>query len=659
LLNSLKVLSQLGLAPVALNALYRLGVKTGWFKASERGRTKMAYLSSFLFALDLPSREALLSTIGDAGSASLLAEADEMVVGKVRLFGAEPVELQLSLDRPLAHWTAYETKPALLSQLQSPVSDIKFIWEPARFGFALALGRAYHLTGDEKYAAAFWQYFEAFSGANPPYLGPNWMSGQEVALRLMAFVWAAQVFAASQESSPERMSALAAAVAAHAGRIPPTLVYARSQNNNHLLTEAAGLFTASLSLPDHPHAPVWRHLGVEWLNWCFEHQIDATGEYIQHSTNYHRLMLQTALWVSAVTMKSRRHEQETLGDFVSAWLSPRAKANLSRATSWLLALTDPETGRVPNLGANDGANIFRLSSLPFEDFRPALQAAALVFRGRPAFPPGPWDEPSIWLANEHLTTLLSSSPDYHLPLTTTQPPSLQSPTSKVYLRIAHYTSRPSHADQLHVDLWWRGQNVALDPGTYRYNADPPWDNALTTALVHNTVTVDGLDQMTRAGKFLYLDWAQARVLEQDAGHISAEHNGYRRLGVVHRRTVTALEAGWRVVDQMHANGHRVRTFRLHWLLRDGEWKMEERAGKITLVLHAAGRPIVLTVSAPGAAATLVRAGEFLHGTGPADPVRGWMSPTYGLKVPALSLALAVESTSSITIGSEFTFPADD
>ncbi len=136
------------------------------------------------------------------------------------------------------------------------------MWEPARFGWAFTLGRAYHLSGDEKYAAAFWQFFETFTDANPPCLGPHWMSGQEVALRLMAFVWAAQVFAASPSSTPERKSRLAASVAAHAARIPPTLVYARSQQNNHLLSEAAGLLTAGLALPDHPGAASWRRPGL-------------------------------------------------------------------------------------------------------------------------------------------------------------------------------------------------------------------------------------------------------------------------------------------------------------------------------------------------------------------------------------------------------------
>ena len=58
-------------------------------------------------------------------------------------------------------------------------------------------------------------------------------------------------------------------------------------------------------------------------------------------------------------------------------------------------------------------------------------------------------------------------------------------------------------DQLHFDLWWHGINVAQDAGTYLYNGEPPWDNPLVSTRVHNTITIDGRDQMTRGGTIPY------------------------------------------------------------------------------------------------------------------------------------------------------------
>ena len=76
-----------------------------------------------------------------------------------------------------------------------PDGDVKWVWEAGRFGWAFTLGRAYRLCADERYPQAFWDYTEAFWQANPPYRGPHWLSAQEAALRLMALVFAGQVFA--------------------------------------------------------------------------------------------------------------------------------------------------------------------------------------------------------------------------------------------------------------------------------------------------------------------------------------------------------------------------------------------------------------------------------------------------------------------------------
>jgi hypothetical protein len=181
--------------------------------------------------------------------------------------------------------------------------------------------------------------------------------------------------------------------------------------------------------------------------------------------------------------------------------------------------------------------------------------------------------------------------------------------------------------------------------------------------VHNTVTVDGLDQMTRAGKFLYLDWAQAKVVEHGAARLAAEHDGYRRLGINHRRTVTAFENAWLVEDELAASQHRPAACRLHWLLPDWEYELRDPGPAIRL--RSPFGWVTLQVQAQGMAGasstvsqrfSLIRAGHLVHGDGPASPIHGWFSPTYGVKLPALSLALEVQSTAGARFSSEFRFP---
>src|SRR5262249_39599855 len=85
---------------------------------------------------------------------------------------------------------------------------------------------------------------------------------------------------------------------------------------------------------------------------------------------------------------------------------------------------------------------------------------------------------------------------------------------RAYLRCVDYRDRPGQADQLHLDLWWDGVNLARDAGTFLYNGPPPWDNRLAGTPVHNTLVLDGQDQMRRAGRFLWVDWARGRLRYQ-------------------------------------------------------------------------------------------------------------------------------------------------
>jgi hypothetical protein len=674
---ALKAWNELGPRQLGLYALYRLGLWTGHYQRATKEASPWVNLPPPAFdtrpILKLPEQGELAALLGEPGQAWLLAEAEEIVAGQARLFGGRPAPLRLSVPGQLAHWTAYELGKKSVAGGETGVEDVKLVWEPGRFGWAYALGRAYHLSGDQRFAAVFWNYAEAFLDANPPYLGPHWISSQEAALRVIAFAFTLEVFAASPHTTHERRARLAQAIAAHAGRIPPTLVYARAQNNNHLLLEAAGLYTAGVTLPNHPASHRWRSTGWTWFHRGLQSQIAADGAYIQHSTNYHRLMLQSALWMHAL---SKEAAQEPFP-------APGLK-RLRAATRWLLALLDEESGGVPNLGPNDGAYILPLTVCPFGDFRPVLQAASAVFLGECPFAAGLWDEMGLWLGVPRQAPLDRghipvAQPEKPLPLTVLRLPSHH---SWAYLRAARFTARPGHADQMHLDLWWRGLNVAQDAGTYLYNAAPPWDNSLACTEVHNTITLNGEDQMRRAGRFLYLDWAQAQGVEYTVAEdgtwerLSARHTGYRRLGVIHQRTVTAmaLEGHWIVEDALLPDGplHPGTQFTvcLHWLAPDWPWKIidaeSSRAqdeGRTAVRLRSPGGWVTVALSVEGGDVAsrnllITRAGKLVYGSGVIKPTWGWSSPTYGEKIPALSMRLLVEGKLPLVLKSAWSF-ADD
>ncbi len=629
LTKSIKTLHDLGFSKVWRYGVYQFGLRTGHYqrvtppgRAEVTGKPGLAPIASY-------------PPVSEAQSDLAQSTADEIVHGKFRPFSGELASLDLEAGASALHWTHLERTP--------PDQDIKWVWEPGRFGWALTLARAYAFSGNPAYVRDFWDKTWHFLAAHPPNLGRQWQSGQEAALRLMALVFCDRVFATAPETTSEYRQQLWEAIAAHARRIPPTLTYARAQNNNHLLSEAAGLYAAGLYLPEHPESKRWRDLGWKWLNWGFQNQISEFGTYIQYSANYHRLMLQLALFTD--------HLRRTAGE--PDW-PEETQFRLTQATRWLWALTDPETGQAPNLGANDGAYIFPLTNLPYHDFRPVVAAAGKAFLDLDIYNQPVLNEMADWFGLNAPEDPVQTQPQAADMLRIDHGP------GRAFLRAAQFTDRPSHADQLHADLWWRGVNVARDPGTFAYNAASPWDNALTTARVHNTLTLDGQDQMTRAGRFLWLDWAQAEVLAyemNDQGQIiwlAAQHDGYTKQGALHQRLLESNDTGWTITDNLLPYviaDDTVHEIRLTWLLPDWDW--EQKSEK---EIRVAGELFGFTLSLEGIdSLSIFRSGEQLTGALDPDPIWGWISPTYGVRKPALCLVAQASGTLPIEIQSKFIF----
>ncbi len=617
---ALTALRELGFTKLLNLAVYRFGLKSGHFqRLTPIPIPRPVAFSDIITHLFSPPPPTFFEE-HRISLRQILSEADAISKGQVKLFGGDPVAMNLSPQPPLLHWTAYEQGHATWGK-----EDIKEIWEPARFSWAFTLARAYAIQPDETYSQAFWRYFEQFRLANPPYQGPNWTSAQESALRILAFTFCGHIFYQSISSTTERQGALAQAIADHADRIPPTLIYARSQNNNHLLSEAVGLYTAAAVLPTHPHATSWRKLGWKWFNRGIQNQISEEGTYSQHSTNYHRLMLHLTLWMQLLIQQTNAQP-----------LPEATLSRLSAAVQWLWALVDPETGYVPNLGANDGAHILPLTSLSYQDYRPILQASGIVFLKQTILPPGKWDELAYWM-----NIPLNPASEMLVQPQSVDMPRLDSSNGRAFIHVANFTDRPSHADQLHVDLWFKGLNLAQDPGTFSYNDLPPWQNALASSLVHNTITLNDQDQMTFASRFLWLNWAQASITEQALSNdgrltaLTAVHNGYRRLGWQHQRTLSAPSEDTFIIDDLlvpcRKNPDIIKA-RLAWLMLDLPWELKLNR----LSLTTPDFSLSLTISGAESLA-LVRAGECLSGDLSPKPSWGWYSPTYGQRIPALHL----------------------
>lgn len=443
-----------------------------------------------------------------------------------------------------------------------PFDDIKLVWEPSRFTLAFHLAREYVRSGDERWAEAFWQMIDAWIAQNPVNESVAWACGQETAFRTMAMLTGAFCTLTSTSASDERLASLELLCWQAGRRISDNLNYALSQKNNHGLSEALGLWTVGILFPEFPESDTWTRCGEKFLVKELDRQVYDDGSFVQNSMSYHRVMLDDVCWYVALTKHNARS------------LDPQFLRKAQQATRWLSKFVDQRSGRVPNYGANDGANVLPFSCSDYLDFRPVLQCAAnLLDVGDAKIEKGPWDEKTLWL---HGSVPRKSGED--IESTCWHAPQggyfvLYGDDSKVFVRATTHRDRPSQCDMLHLDLWYRGYNILRDAGSYFYfHKNPEVKKYYYSSRAHNVVWGDGTEQMLKGPNFLWFNWpvSEATFDTENSLRCSAHFRGVDNY--THNRTVTRRGECYQIVDQV--NG--LERYNLNWRLApEFAWSQED------------------------------------------------------------------------------------
>ncbi|MDR2642015.1 MAG: heparinase II/III family protein [Planctomycetaceae bacterium] len=442
--------------------------------------------------------------------------------------------------------------PIEIAKSGPPRDDVKLAWETSRLSLSYYFARAYVHTGNEKWSTAFWEMFDAWVEQNPPMQTIAWACGQESTFRMMAILFAATVTLQSPAATDERLINVAKYVW-HTGQlIERNINYALSQKNNHGISEAIGLITAAYVLQDSlKDARKWKQKGEQYLLNEIKRQIYEDGSFVQHSINYHRVMLDDLLWYFAL--------KKSVNEFSS--VNNNILSRFRYATEWLSEFADVQSGYCPNYGANDGAQVLQLSCCDYRDYRPVIQAAWNLCHGKQLFESGNWDEKAFWLTggklkNDSNQTFSRSSlfaapvGGYYI---------MRGSKSWCMTRCHTYRDRPSKPDMLHFDLWCNGKNIVRNSGTYHYYTTDPVGRLFTSTAAHNTIEIDGQSQMLKIPPYLFLwfYWTKSRVIQfkeinDNESIFEGEHYAYCRLPdkIVHQRTIYRNGDYWNVVDKI-------------------------------------------------------------------------------------------------------------
>jgi uncharacterized heparinase superfamily protein len=520
------------------------------------------------------------------------------------------------------------------------------VWEANRHQHLVVLGRAYRATGDERYARAAMEQLESWLDACPFGRGMNWRSTLELGIRLINWVWALDLVRETGLPDEPLRSRLLESVHQHTWEIARRYS-GGSSANNHLVGEAAGVFVATAYFPGldpgaQLHGESRAILAREILR-----QSHDDGGTREQAIGYQIFVLQFYLVVDTVARainepppRAFERRLEKMVDFVRA---------LAQGGDQLPALGDADDGYVLDLGgrASEWRSWLGVGAARFERPDFALEADVPC-------------ETVRWLLGrpgaERLTDLRRRAGGRALAATAF-------PDSGYYLLQSGCRRESScsvvfdcgelgfgsiaahgHADALSFTLRAFGRDVLVDPGTYDYFSYPDWRRYFRSTRAHNTVEVDGVDQSTMEGPFLWGQRAEARCVSweprSDGGRVSGEHDGYLRLAdpVLHRRT---LELGGAppvltVTDRIEAKGEHEVAIAFH--VADAAEVV--RLGGHSLEIRLEGGVARLTLD------EVLRV-EVLSGS--VDPIGGWMSRGYHRRSPCTTVIGRVRSLGPLTL----------
>jgi uncharacterized heparinase superfamily protein len=562
-------------------------------------------------------------------SALITGEADNVRAGSFCLLGARwPKPVLIPPDPhfwrtdpedggPFPHWDAYTFDISFRHGINT--REMRRVWELNRLQFLVPLAADAALKNRDESELLTGMIMSWMEG-NPPFRGPSWIVGIELALRVISVAVALSIIGVDRLDSVTHRAALRFFFA-HMDWIRrfPSL---NSSANNHRIAELAGLIVGSMMAPGFPNAVALRENSWRALLQEIQRQIHPDGVGAEQSPGYSAFSVELFLLAAAVLGRERNLPLATV-DRLSAWCEH---------SLWLM----DADAKVPAIGDFDDSRAIATTQAPEPRYVASIVAAVSGCLGRVDLAP-PSKDPNI--RDVILASARSST-------THTQPLGVRSFPSGGYsvIRGGHKHSivftldhgpigylsiaAHGHADTLSIWLSVANHPVIVDAGTYLYHSNRELRDLLRHTAVHNTLSLDGIGSSRASGPFNWASKANARLISSESTpdvRLVAEHDGYvEQYGATHRRTVEFDGAlRFTIIDEL-LGAAADRGVTVSFLL-DPACQSTIEPDRSGVLIARNNRQLIRIASAGPLVARVVR-GDQTTGL-------GWFSPAFGVRTP--------------------------
>ncbi|MCX8484534.1 MAG: alginate lyase family protein [Bacteroidia bacterium] len=376
-------------------------------------------------------------------------------------------------------------------------ADVKVPWEMSRCHHLLWLGEAYLFTKDEKYAKEVINQIKWWIDENPCMYSINWTCAMDVSIRAVNWMYAINMISQSASLNETFFKRINDSLFEHGWFIFNNLEKWYPYSANHYASNITGLLYLGQLFKGTNEGKKWWNYALKEYFLEVRFQVLPSGAHFERSISYHRLM--TELFAYPYFMLQRVNEPipldiqlrvESMFDFTDHYTKPNGLAPQLgdnddgrllpfvrgdfRAHNYLLSIGYLGFGKQFESLSHDQIDIDTFFLLPekkvIEEMMPLNTSTSVIKDHRDA------GFVILKTAKFYLifsNTSLSSYPDLH----------------------RNILGSHTHADGLSFEFSVGKYDFIIDPGTYVYTASSIDRNKFRSTGMHNTVSIDGKDQV--------------------------------------------------------------------------------------------------------------------------------------------------------------------
>ncbi|QZE12766.1 heparinase II/III family protein [Halosquirtibacter laminarini] len=463
--------------------------------------------------------------------------------------------------------------------LAMPNGDPEWCYMLNRHKFWIDLGRAYWLTGDEKYAEKWVQdctdWIKKNRREEQSGLANAWRR-IEVGIRCENWIRTYEFMQGSKALTPEFVALFKKSLKAHGAFLDESYNYF-SKTSNWGILENYGLFCLSLFFHDSPEAVQWQKHAIDRLNRSAFLQIGTDGVQWEKSPMYHNEVLHC---LSGLVFLADRFKVE-LPNQVRDITHKMALANVQ----WM-----KPNGNQPLFGDSDDTDLGHMWVKSAISTKDPVLVKRMNFSGIDYESYFDLDRRTLKKSKRWK----GSDPKYTSVY--------QQVSGDLYMRDGWSSSSfygsfhlknlycgHGHDDLLHFTVFGHGRDYLIDSGRYTY-LDKPERAYFKSSKAHNTIGVDGLDNAVYTSS-----WSNSWEPSSDYQHVKiaswgvwaeANNTAYSRLDdpVQMKRSMLYIKPSlWVVMDNFHSK--KVHQFNQYFNFLNNKQRVEGEVLRTTYPDH--------------------------------------------------------------------------